>query len=139
VPRKRKTLAGGNAQPIVAPSGGPYGSRQALEQAQRVAPVAAGSPSPAPAAPAPLPSALDAAAAHPAPTNIPLSAPTQYPGEPFTAGLDIGPGPGASPQGDPFSDPNLPPRLLMSLELLAGLPDATDATRNLVRRLRSRI
>lgn len=36
---------------------------------------------------------------------IPLDAPTMRPDEPLTAGVDIGPGPGAPPMSQPATDP----------------------------------
>lgn len=82
---------------------------------------------------------MQAADAFPGINRPTLAGPTRYPGEPFTAGLPVGPGPGPSDTPDPFANPNLPPQLIVSLEMLATLPDASEATRNLVRRLRSRL
>ena len=75
---------------------------------------------------------------------IPLAAPTQRPGEPVTSGLSLGPGPG--PEAIPALAPeavdpdiaNFAP-YIGGLEQLANLPNASSATRNLVRRLRSAI
>ena len=79
-------------QGVYAPSGGPYGQRQRLEQAQQVRPVPAMRQSP-PAAPAP------GGASQATPGQIPtlaqiLARPTIRPDEPPTAGLRGGPGPG---------------------------------------------
>lgn len=91
MPRKRKPVSGPGAlsqrtdlsQPIRAPSGGPYGQRKMLEDAQRAAPLPAGSGGPP--SPAALPAGPGAAA-----TDI--FGPTKRPGEPVTAGAPLGPG-----------------------------------------------
>lgn len=64
-------------QPVRVASGQPYGQRQAQEAAQRAVPL--------PAAP---PVAFDR--------------PTEYPTEPLTAGLPVGPGPGPEALALPF-------------------------------------
>ena len=71
-----------NTQPILVAPGGKYGSRKALETAQKAIPLPAGGP-PAPTAPG---------------EGIPvvrpdIFGPTQRPGEPVTAGAQLGPGP----------------------------------------------
>lgn len=43
--------------------------------------------------------------AGPSARPVPLDAPTARPNEPLTAGVDIGPGPGAAPMSQPTSDP----------------------------------
>lgn len=90
------------------PTGLPYGQGQRLEESEAaVADAAAAGPGPAgtgtsgggalvPAAPRPgqiPPEVLAAAAAGPVPGD-PLSAPSTVPGEPITAGMPFGPGPG---------------------------------------------
>lgn len=70
-------------QPVRVPTGLPYGERQARVQALKAAPI----PQQAPVNAAPPP-------AGPPPQVTPLSAPTQRPNEPVTAGAPIGPGPG---------------------------------------------
>jgi hypothetical protein len=65
-------------------SGLPYGQGQATMQQQQSAPMA-GSPMPT-AAPMPMPSL---------PSVTPLTASTERPDEPLTAGMDFGPGPGS--------------------------------------------
>ncbi len=77
----------------------------------------------------------------PPPTAI--NAPTARPGEPVQSGLSLGPGPGPEsipaltpePQGDPDAATFAP--YIAGLEQLVNLPNASSATRNLVRRLRS--
>lgn len=79
------------------------------------------------------------------PPPIPINAPTAHPNEPVQSGLSLGPGigPEAIPSLAPEStaDPdiaNFAP-YIGSLELLSSLPNASTASRNLIRRLRSAI
>lgn len=78
------------------------------------------------------------------PPPVSINAPTGNPGEPVTAGLSLGAGPG------PESIPSLAPTnadpdvanfapYLGGLELLSALPNASSATRNFIRRLRSAV
>lgn len=111
-----------NASPRLAPKanvGQPYGTAKAQEDAQTTLPMG--------------------------PPPVSLSAPTQHPSEPVTNGLSIGPGigPEAIPSLAPESsaDPdiaNFAP-YIGTLELLSSLPNASTASRNLIRRLRSAI
>jgi hypothetical protein len=80
------------AQPVQAPTGLPYGERQALEQAQQEAPV--------PATPDPFDRILAAAQQFPMDMG-PINRPTERPNEPVTAGLRAGPGPGPEVLGMP--------------------------------------
>lgn len=80
------------------PTGLPYGRQQELQQQARALPM---TPPPAPARQAapPPPTAADplsriTAEGWDLPDVTPLNAPTQRPGEPVTAGLPIGLGPG---------------------------------------------
>lgn len=110
MPRPRKAAIklqtnDGNNLPK-APPGLPYGQRQAALQAQAAIPIAGPSgpgPTPSPGGPAPQPdqSALLAAAQQYQPPAGNLTAPTNAPGEPVTAGLASGPGagPGVLPNG----------------------------------------
>jgi hypothetical protein len=88
---ERTDLRSGPLVPT-APTGLAYGQHQALVDAQRQIPMGpAGAATPAPAAPPP------AAPAPPAVLPGSLGAfdrPTDRPGEPVTAGLPTGPGPG---------------------------------------------
>jgi hypothetical protein len=90
-------------QPIQTATGGPYGQATQLADAQRAVPLPAapGIPAPSPGGPsAATPAAggwqqiLDMLAAHPPPAVAPLSGPSMRPGEPSTAGMSSGPGPG---------------------------------------------
>lgn len=97
-----RTDLNANRQAVTAATGQAYGARGAQEAAQRAVPLPA--PPPVQAAPAPQ------AARPPAPAPGTLGAfnrPTDYPTEPLTAGLPVGPGAGpeavrtgANPNGD---------------------------------------
>lgn len=79
-----------NRQPVQVASGLPYGERQALEAAQRQVPLP-GAPSVVPVS-APVPPRPQG----PTPGSLgAFNRPTEFPNEPLTAGLDIGPGPGS--------------------------------------------
>lgn len=106
MPRKRKTATGASAQPVAVAAGGAYGTRQTSEQAQQAVPLAGASSGGTPAVP--RQTAADVALAHPPPQGVPLSAPSQFPDEPFTAGLPVGPGAGPNPLSQFRNDPLLP-------------------------------
>lgn len=76
----------GGTQPLTSvPTGQPYGAHKAEEDFVRQAPLQA------------VPAFDDQVAAlraAPAPNVVPLTAPTQRPNEPLTAGMATGPGPG---------------------------------------------
>ena len=74
-----------NRQPVTVASGQPYGARQEQVAAQRALPLPAAPPVPAP--PPPAPGALPGG-------RGPFTRPTEYPDEPLTAGMSMGPGPG---------------------------------------------
>jgi hypothetical protein len=93
MPRKRKTQPGpGGAyanrtdltQPVSAPTGLPYGQRQAMEQAQQQTPLPQQTP---------MDQILKAAGQHSF-APVPLNAPTDRPYEPITHGLPTGAGGG---------------------------------------------
>lgn len=125
-----------NAQraPVAIPGQNRYGAQAAQVRAQEAVP----------AGPTPVPTANVSAAgntprpAAPLTPVIPLDAPTMRPNEPLTAGVDIGAGPGAPPS-PLLADVELPRRMIVALEALASLPDANEATRNLVRIFRSQM
>jgi hypothetical protein len=105
---------------MVAP-GGEYGSRKEMEQIQGSA---------------------DMQGAAPAPQMPGFGDPTSNPGEPVTAGADLGPGMG--PQAAGITDDStatleqLAP-MVRSLETMANLPNATPETRTFVRALKARL
>lgn len=118
----QRTDGGPTSQPPMVASGGPYGSRQDMEQIQGGAPLAAAAAGPSPA------------------DMIPLGAPTQNPGEPVTAGAALGPGIGPQAAGiqtenDATMDQLKP--LTRSLDLIANLPSATPQLRAFVRALKA--
>lgn len=133
-------------QPIRVAPNQEYGQAQALENAQRVVPLP-NQPVPAAQPPAPPPAptgAMGGPPGLPPPDLGPLSRPTERPGEPVTAGLPTGPGPGPEVLGmgsQPFdptqADAQQFARYLPALEFMASQPDASMSTRNFVRRLRS--
>lgn len=121
---------GGGSQPVRAPSGGKYGDRQALEQMQQAAPLAA---SPGGDVGAPQP-AQDITAG-----LVGLDAPTQEPGTPVTAGAATGDGPGLEALGLPNAPDQDLRRLVGYLpvfEHMANQPGSSKAARNLVRQLK---
>lgn len=144
----------GDPQRVQVPAGQPYGQRQQMEQSQAAVPLAGGTPTaPPPGAgppagaptPAPAPptdqSMLDAATQYDFQPN-PLVAPTNRPGEPVTAGLATGPGPGPDAMGGTSpqqADVQAWRPYLPSLEYLASQPNSTVSTRNFVRNLRSQM
>lgn len=95
-----------------APSAAPgqtYGTATAQLQAQKVAPLPqqAGPPPPAAGSAPGVAQAPGAAPAGPMPGALgPLNRPTERPGEPLTAGLATGPGPGPEAVAPP-ADPTL--------------------------------
>lgn len=110
----RSDLQTGQRLPVQAPSGGSYGSRTQLEEAQRAVPLRAvggtGVAQPATgAAPTPAPVALP-----------PLDAPTENPTEPVTAGSAFGDGPGPEALGI------APTRLSELLDQLPATGDLAD-------------
>lgn len=107
MPRRRKPApspsnqGGYGAQPADAPTGMPYGARQATIDSQRQLPIAAapgvptggGTPPQAPQDPAQRLQMAVAAARRMRPP-APLTGPSRRPMEPLTAGMATGPGPG---------------------------------------------
>lgn len=137
---KRQGREGGNymnrsdmrsTQPVQAPSGGGYGDRKALEDAQRAMPLenAAGAQAATQGA-APPPSVM--------PGDLgPLNRPSDRPNEPVTAGAPLGPGPNAmGPMPTDDIELRNMAQYLPALELLASLPNTSISTRNFIRRLR---
>lgn len=73
---------------------------------------------------------------------IPFGAPTQSPGEPVTAGAELGAGMGPQAAGIASDESatleQLAP-MMKSLEAAANLPNATPETRTFVRALKARL
>lgn len=127
----------GKVVPLMAATGQQYGKATEQLEAQRALPVAA-PPPPATAAPGAVPAASGTASpAIPPVTVVPLDAPTTRLAEPVTAGVPVGPGPGAEVLGLPNENgvQDLAMWLPM-LEFAASQPNATMQMRNFVRRLR---
>lgn len=134
-PPTAEAVARAGVQPPRAPTGLPQGEHQALVQAQDQVPVDNGAGR--------LQMAVQAAmsgSGNPLGDGAAMMAPTVAPQEPVTAGLPIGAGPGPEAVQPP-AVPTTPDdfgmaKFLPMLEVLADRPDATDATRNFVRRIR---
>lgn len=123
------------SQAIKVAPGGPQGSRQAMEQMQQAAPL--------PDSDAQMQQAMGAAQGMQMPQAF--NRPSEHPGEPLTAGMDMGAGPGygatarvTPPQPDQ-SDMQLMSPWLPVFELLASRPGTSQATRNAVRIMRSQM
>ncbi len=119
-------------------TGQPYGAAQQQQQAQAAAPAGPPQGAPGPAAalgPPPVPAGSLGA----------FNRASERPGEPITAGLPSGPGPGPEALGlreqgnEEDVDLTAVARYLPTLELLASLPGASISTRNFVRRLRGSV
>ncbi|MEW2498361.1 hypothetical protein AB0942_33240 [Streptomyces nodosus] len=121
---------GGGRQPMQVPSGGQYGERQALEQMQQGAPMAAspGGDVGAPQGAGDLMSQV-----------VGFGEPSQMQDTPVTAGAALGDGPGM----EALDLPNQPDEDMMRLigwipafEHMANQPGSSKAARNLVRTLK---
>jgi hypothetical protein len=129
--------------------GQPYGERAAQQAAQRAVPITGPPQAPVPptgpaggaTGTAPLvPSApATAGAGGPAPGELtPLFAPTERPGEPVTAGIGLGPGPGrealnATPLGRVTNNMAQGDTATALLASLASRPDASATLQDLAR------
>ncbi|TXS35061.1 hypothetical protein [Streptomyces sp. t39] len=125
----KRTDGGPGKQPVRAPSGGAYGERQELEQLQQGAALSA-TPGGDVGAPEPVDVTADL---------VGFGEPTQMPGEPVTAGADLGSGPGLEALGlpnQPDEDMKKLVAYLPVLEHMANQPGASKAARNLVRQLK---
>lgn len=122
---------GNDKQPIRVPTGGNYGDATQMQNLQQGAPLAA-----TPGGDSATPAALAL------PQITPLSAGTDQPDVPVTAGAALGAGPGAEALGiTPESDDDMD-RLMMYLpvfEHMAEQPGSSKAARNLVRELKGRL
>lgn len=120
---------GGPAQELAQLPNAKYGENAAFQQQQQGAPVAQ---TPGPQQP---PQQIQANPA--ADQVVPLSAPTQRPGEPVTSGATHGPGPGPealgmNPQQTEMQDMASRTPSLPFLEYVANLASASPASRLLV-------
>lgn len=127
----------GGPQAIQRLSNAAYGEQKNFQQIQQGAPMASGvSPSNGPP-----PSAFRQAAGRAGNAVVPLSEPSQRPGEPVTSGAASGPGPGTealntSPTVNKQDFAALRPALPM-LQFLANLPGAHPGSQQFVRYLQS--
>jgi len=97
---------GSPTQPATYISGLPYGQGQQTYDNQVAAPMAGNT--------VPQMAGIDV---------TPLSAPTQFPDEPVTAGIDMGPGVGSAAMGLPMSKPSV----VNTLQKLAMFDDSGEA------------
>jgi hypothetical protein len=124
------------AQGTAVASGQPYGQRQELEQAQAALPV--------PDEQARWQQALEQGAGM-GDQAVGLGAPSGRPGEPVTAGLPMGPGPGPEAVQQHRDPEGIPPELvaaarwLPAAELRAADPRTSSAFRQYVRYVRSQL
>lgn len=133
----RTDLNTNKALPTTTVPNQPYGVAQQQQAAQAAIPMAGGPP---------IAAATSAPSSQPAPppSIMPgdltsLGAPSARPGEPVTAGMPTGPGPGPEALQQPDFDAQDLAALrnyLPALESLANLPNASVQTRNFVRRIR---
>jgi hypothetical protein len=123
-------------QPSMTLPDAKYGEAQAFQNAQQAAPMsesAGGMSAPqAPMGGGPDPSKL-----------VPMDAPSQYPDQPVTAGLPMGPGAGSSmPPTQPTLTPDEVARLrpyIPTLVMLASQTESNPATKQFVRQLRAEL
>ena len=99
---------GGPGQPVRVAPGGDYGDRSELVAQQKAAPLAAtgGVVQAPPVGGSPRPGGV--------------FGPTERPGEPVTAGVDMGPGPGAPPTPAALLPPEDPNMLLRAIVATVG-------------------
>lgn len=124
-----------DGQPISTLPDAAYGEQKTFREIQSGAPMGGGGSPEQPGAGNPLPvSPLDTS------NVVPLSEPSQFPGEPVTAGADAGPGPGASVLGlvaPPDPADQYARQLLPVLQIAATMPFSSVELRQLYRRLRA--
>ena len=121
-----------DGQPARWVPGQAYGDGQALLNVQQSAPMAQAGSSPSPADVSNLLTQ----------TAQPITAPTQYPSEPFTTGAPVGEGPGPEVLASGGATGPTRTKLMASLPPLmrmAEQPDASPELRALVRYLRSQL
>ena len=113
-----------DGQPSAQLTDAAYGEQKTFQEAQGGAPMAQATASPGV-------SPLDMSGV------TPFDAPSQFPGEPVTAGVDAGAGPGSAALGLGGMDPSLryTKALLPALEIAASMPNASVEFRQMVRRL----
>lgn len=118
----QRTDGGPTQGQMIAP-GGPYGSRQDMAAIQGGAPMAGGG------------------GGTPAPSPVPLDAPSARPSEPITAGAELGAGPTPDQvgiQNDAEATFSQLQPMIQSLTTLANLPSSTPQFRSFVRKLKAK-
>ena len=124
-----------DGQPIRALSDANYGEQATFRNDQSGAPMAS-TPGPTASSMSPV-SGLDTS------NVVPLSEPSQRPGEPVTSGAASGPGPGVESLGLPNPADTAAIQYLRNqlptLEIMAGMPQASDVFRQYVRRVRAMV
>lgn len=108
-----------------------YGQNKALNEQRTAAPI-----TPQASAPAPV--------RNPLPPVTPITAPTEFPNEPITSGVPVGAGPGPEALTLPQNaDTDVDKARLLSylpaFEVAANQPNSSQAFRNYVRVLRSKL
>lgn len=126
-PRRSDLNAVKPLPPTAAPGQG-YGMAGQQLAAQAAVPMAP------PASPQAAPAAGPAPSAGPVPGAVPFDRGTERPGEPVTAGLPIGPGPGPQPG---FGGQPMPGNLAGLLGQMASAPGAPSEIQALMARLNS--
>jgi len=120
-----------DGQPVAELPDAAYGEAKTYRELEQAAPMAA---TPGGAQPGAVVPPADLS------NVVPLSAPTQNPDEPVTAGADAGLGPGSDVLGlGEDDDPGVQNLrgVLPTLELMANMPSAGRELRQLVRRIRA--
>lgn len=132
---------GNAAQKLASLPNAKYGEQSAFQQLQQQAPLAQAPNAPSATSEGAAPSMWnDGGAARRA--VIPLSAPTQLPTQPVTAGAALGPGPGnaalgISPQQAEGQDMLQHSQYMPLLEAVANLPSASASSRLFVNLLKA--
>lgn len=126
---------GGPGQPVREVPAAYYGERQEMRDIQGGAKMAQGSmPTGSPV----MPSNGMTPPSAPMTPPTPLTAPTEYPEEPITAGAPLGPGPGPTPQ--PISPPDDVQKILPYLPIIearANMSESSQTLRNIVQYLKT--
>jgi hypothetical protein len=132
---------GNPAQKLASLPDAKYGEQSAYRDLQQQAPLPTAQGAPSPSSQGQAPSQWrDGGAARDA--VVPMSAPTQRPGEPVTAGAAFGPGPGTAalginPQQVEQQDMGHLSKNMAVYAYLANLPDASPSARLLVNILKA--
>ena len=130
-PNRSDLRQAGQPLPKETATGQPYGAAKAQREAMEAIPLRRSD--------VPVPQAGGAPVMGPGRPPLPFNRPTERPDEPITAGLSTGAGVGPEAlnlRSAKDADLSTLAPYLPTLELLASQPNATVATRNLIRRIR---